>query len=126
MAREAPRICLADMADSKRIEEAVEWDRPPHVDGVEQVARRSLAESLPLAQRRAALPVADLQRENVSWRADQAFGEKEFDQLFAQSLDVEGVARCEVLQAFDRLRRTDERACAAAHDVLFACLLVDL
>src|ERR1700722_8153072 len=126
MAREAPRIGFADMADAKRIEEAVERNRPARVDGVEQVAGRSLAESLPLAQRRAALPVARLQGENVGRRADQAFGEKELDQFFAQSLDVEGVPRHEVLQALDRLRRTYERASAATHDVLFARLLVDL
>src|SRR5271170_6487436 len=108
MAREAPGIGLADMADSKRIEEAVERDRPPHVDGVEQVARRDLTESLPLAQGRAALPIARLQRENVSRRADQAFGKKELDQFLAQALDVEGVARHEVLEAFAGLRRTDE------------------
>src|ERR1700722_6453210 len=126
MAREAPRIGLADVADSKRIEEAVERNRPPRVDGVEQVAGRSLAESLPLAQRRAALAIARLQGENVCRRADQTFGEKELDQFFAQSLDVEGVAGREMLETFDRLRWTDERAGAAAHDILFACLFVDL
>ena len=72
------------------------------------------------------MPIARLQRENVGRRADQTFGEKELDQLFAQSLDVEGVARREMLEALDRLRRTDERAGAAAHDVRFAGLLVDL
>ena len=126
MAREAPRIGLADMADPERKEEPVERNRPARVDGVEQVARRSLAEPFPLAQRRSALPIARLKRENISRRADQTFGEKEFDQLFAQSLDVEGVAGCEMLEAFDRLRRTDERAGAAAHDVRYPRLLVDL
>src|SRR6202142_624758 len=126
MAREAPRSGLADMADSKRKEETVERDRPPRVDGVEQVARRSLAESLPLAQRRAGLAIADLQREDIGRRADQAVGKKELDQFFAQALDIERVARREMLEAFDRLRRTDEGAGAAAPDVLFPRLLVDL
>src|SRR3984957_7459796 len=126
MAREPPSIRLADMPDSERIEEAVERNRPARVDGVEQVARRSLAEPLPLAQWRSALPIARFQRENISRRADQTLGEKEFDQFFAQSLDVESVAGCEMLEAFDRLRRTDERAGAAAHDVRDPRLLIDL
>ena len=83
MAREAPRIGLADMADPERKEEPVERNRPARLDGVEQVARRSLAEPFPLAQRRFALPIARLKRENISRRADQTLGEKEFDQLFA-------------------------------------------
>ena len=126
MARQAPRVGLADMADAKRIEEAVERNRPARVDGVEQIAGRSLAETFPFAQRRTALPVARLQRENVGRRADQALGKKELDQLLAQALDVEGVARHEMLEPLDRLRRTDERAGAAAHHVRFARLLVDL
>ena len=105
MARQAPRIGLADMANAERIEETVERDRAARVDGVEEVARRSLAEAFPLAQRRAALPVALLKRENVGRRADQALGKEELDQLFAQPLDVEGVARDEMLEALDRLRR---------------------
>src|SRR5580658_661028 len=103
MAREAPRVGLADMANAERIEEAVERDRAARVDGVEQVARRSLAKTLPFTQRGTALPVARLQREDVSRRADQAFGKEELDQFFAQPLDVEGVARAEMLQALDRL-----------------------
>src|ERR1700733_11142458 len=126
MAREAPRIRLPDMANAKCVEEPVERDRPARVDGFEQVARRSLAEPLPLAQRRSALPIARLKRENISRRADQTFSKKEFDQLFAQSLDVEGVAGCKMLEAFDGLRRADERAGAAAHDVRDPRLLVDL
>src|SRR5580700_599286 len=83
MAREAPRIRLPDMANAKCVEEPVERDRPARVDGVEQVARRSLAEPLPLAQRRAALSIARIQSEDMIRRADQTFGEKKFDQFFA-------------------------------------------
>ena len=43
MAREAPCIGFADMADPECIEETVDRNRPACVDGVEQVARRSLA-----------------------------------------------------------------------------------
>src|SRR5208282_6247524 len=64
MARQAPRVGLADMANAQRIEETVERDRAARVDRVEQVARRSLAETLPFTQRGTALPVARLQRED--------------------------------------------------------------
>ena len=59
-------------------------------------------------------------------RADQAFLEEQLDLLVAEPLDVEGVARAEMLETLDRLRRADEMAGAAAHDVGFAGLLVDL
>ena len=52
--------------------------------------------------------------------------EEDLDLLLAQALDVEGVARDEMLQALDRLRRADEAAGAAAHHVDLAGLLVDL
>src|SRR6185437_4617614 len=126
MTRQAPGVSLADMADSERVEKAVKRDRAARLDGAEQVSRRCLAEALPFSQGRMALPVTFTKRENVGRRADQPLAEKELDQLFAQSLDVEGVARHEMLEALDRLGRTDERAGAAAHHVLFTGLLVDL
>ena len=101
-------------------------NRAPRVDRVEQIARRGLAETLPVAQRRAFLPFARAKGEDVGRRADEALPEEELDLLVAEPLDVEGVARCEVLQTLDRLRRADEMAGAAADDVGFARLLVDL
>ncbi len=52
--------------------------------------------------------------------------EEQLDLLVAEPLDVEGVARAEMLQPLDRLRCADEPAGAAAHDVRVAGLLVDL
>ena len=92
MARQAPRIGLADMANAERIEEAVESDRAARVDGVEEVARRQLAEAFPFAQRRVVAPVARLKGEDVGRGSDQALGEEKLDQLLPQPLDVECVA----------------------------------
>ena len=50
VAREAPRIGLADMADAERKEEAVERRVPPRFDRGEKIAHRSLAETFPFAQ----------------------------------------------------------------------------
>ena len=58
--------------------------------------------------RAAGLAVARLQREDVGGGLDQALLEEQLDLLVAEPLDVEGVARAEVLQALDRLRRTDQ------------------
>src|SRR5918911_451707 len=49
-----------------------------------------------------------------------------FVALRAEPLDVEGVARDEMLQPLDGLRRADEAARAAAHRVLLAGAGVDL
>ena len=66
------------------------------------------------------------EREDVGRRLDQPVVEEGLDLLLAQPLDVEGVARDEMLQALDPLRRADEAAGAAAHHVDLAGLLVDL
>ena len=100
--------------------------RAPRLDGVEQIARRNLAEALPFAQGRLLLAVAFAQGEDVGGRADEAFRVEELDLLVAQPFDIEGVARAEMLQALDRLRRAHQMAGAAAHGVHLSGLLVDL
>ena len=70
--------------------------------------------------------VAHSQREDVLRRLDEAVVVEGLDVLLAEPFDVESVARDEVLQALDALRRTDEAAGAAAHDVDLAGLLVHL
>src|SRR5262249_26862940 len=117
MAREAEGVGLADVANAERIEEAVKRDRATRVNGAEEVTRRSLAEPLPFAERRTSLPVARLKGEDIGGGSDQVLSEEKLDQLFPQPLDVEGVARDEVFEALDGLRRADQRAGAAAHDV---------
>ena len=43
MARQQPRVGLADVADAEPIDHAVERNLAPRVDGVEQVAHRDFA-----------------------------------------------------------------------------------
>ena len=53
MAGQQARRRLADLADAERIDEAVERDRAPRLDGRHQVGDRLLAPALALLQRRA-------------------------------------------------------------------------
>ena len=70
--------------------------------------------------------VARLQREDVGRLHDAALVVEQLDLLLAQALDVEGVARDEVLEPLLGLRRADEAAGAAAHDIGAAGRLVGL
>ncbi len=122
---------LADMADAERVDEAVERDRAALVDGVEQLLDADLAETvdiLELGERRGLLPL--LQREDIGRRADLQrlvlALEEEIDLLGAETLDIEGVARNEVLQVLGRLRSADEAAGAAGDGIELAGLLVAL
>jgi polyferredoxin len=89
------------------------------LDRVEQLLRRGLAIAFAVLQPLQPVGlVARLQREDVRRLADrqQAVVVKELDLLFAQAIDVEGLARDEVLEVFLALERAGELARAAAHD----------
>ena len=113
-ARQRQRRGLADMAHAERIDEAVERNLAPLLDGVEQVAHRGLAVAFDLLQ--LDLVVALSQREDVGRLLDPVLLEEEFDLLLAQALDVEGAARGEQLEVLDlldtgrRIRRCSGRA----------------
>ena len=62
-------------------------------------------------------PVAVLQRENVMRPLDQLIGIEFGDDLVAQALDVEGIARGEMLEPLDPLCGTDQAAGAAPHRI---------
>ena len=66
------------------------------------------------------------QREDVGRRLDQPVVVEGFDVLLAQTLDVEGVARDEMLEALDPLRRADQPAGAAPDRILLAGIGIDL
>ena len=116
MAGEPARVGLADVADAEREQEPVQRD--PRA--ARRWRRRDCAptsrRTLPIRARAAARsPSRALKRENVGRRPDQALLEEKLDLLVAEALDVEGVARAEMLQALDRLRRADEmRRCSGA------------
>ena len=59
-------------------------------------------------------------------RADDALVVELIDALRAEPLDVEGVARDEMLEALARLRRADQPAGAAPHRILLARARIDL
>ena len=102
-----------------------ERDRAARLDGAKRLRAR-LAPALAVLEPLEAARVARLEREDVLRPRDQALGVELLDALLAQALDVEGVARDEMLQPLARLRRADEAAGAAAHRVLLAGARIDL
>src|SRR5207302_6092584 len=107
MPSQEPRGCLPDLRDPERIDEAVERDPAALVDRADQLLR---AEFAPAFARDDHL---GLQPEDVARRADEAIFPELGDVLRPQPLDVEAVARDEMLQPLDRLRRANEPAGAA-------------
>src|SRR5205823_9529620 len=59
-------------------------------------------------------------------RADELVVVKFLDHLLAHAFDIEGIARHEVPEALNPLRRTDEPAGAASYGIDLAGLLVDI
>src|SRR5690606_27132339 len=122
-AGETLRVDLAHMADTKGIEEPAQRNGTARVDGLIELAHRYGTEAIDLLQLAQRFLLALLQREDIGRRADRqrriVYIEEELDLLFAQALDVEGVARDEVADAFDRLCRAYETARAAAHRLAF-------
>ncbi len=116
------------MPDAERIDEAVECDRPPRVNGLEQLAHAHPPEAVDIFELRHRFLLPPLQREDVGRGTDlhrRIFGaEEEIDLLGSKTLDVIGIARNEMLEVLDRLRLADEAAGAAGHAVELAGLLV--
>ena len=96
------------------------------LDRREQLVRRGLGPALPRGELRARALVAGLKSEDVGRRLDQSVVVESLDMLLAEPLDVEGVARHEMLQALDPLRRADQSAGAAPDGILLAGIRVDL
>ena len=94
MPRQQPRRRLADLRDAERIDEAVERDAPPLVDRA-----RSSLRGADLAPAFAAGELLGLQAEDVAGLADQLVLPERGDVLLAHPLDVEAVARDEMLAA---------------------------
>src|ERR687889_203960 len=103
------------MRNAEGEDEAVESDRATGFDGGEQVLRAGLAPAFPVLQTLEAARIARLQGEDVLRPLDEPLFVELVDALLAHALDIEGIARDEMLQAFAGLRRADEPAGAAAH-----------
>ncbi len=108
------------------IDEAIERDGTARLDRREEVACARLAPALAVCELLQAALVARFERENVLRPRDQALGIEILDALAAETLDVEGVARHEMLQPLARLGRTDKAAGAATHRILLAGSRIDL
>ena len=108
------------MADAKREDETVESDAPPLVNRLEQLLDTCLAPTLAILQRCGRCLVAGFQCEDVMRPLDQFIGIEFGDDLVTQALNVEGIARGEMLQALDALRRADQPTGAAPYYVELA------
>src|SRR5262245_9269612 len=80
---------FADLTDAQRIDEPVERDRTPGLDGIEEVAYGCHTETLLLEQFASMLP---LQCEDVGRLLHPLFFKEQFDLLLAQPFDIEGPA----------------------------------
>src|SRR6185503_2675096 len=119
-ARQSERRRLADMPNAERVDETVERDLAPRIDGVEQVLDRGLAVTFDLFELE--LVVARLQREDVAGLLHPALVEEELDLLLAEPVYIEGAARHEQHEMLDLLERTGELAGAAGAGALLAGL----
>ena len=126
MAGEPPRVRLADMADAKRENETIERHVPPRLDRTKKISDRGLAIALAIFELLKAARIARLQGENIGGRHDEPVAIELLDLLLAKPLDVEGIARHEMFQALHRLRRADEAAGSAAHDIGGPGLFINL
>ena len=110
MPRQQPRRRLADLRDAERVDEAVERDPPPLVDRGDQLAGADLAPAFALGD--AARPSS---RKMSPGRRISPSSQNSAMCFVAEPLDVEAVARDEMLQPLDRLRRRRSgRRCSAA------------
>src|SRR6202790_1797828 len=110
-ARQRQRRGFADLPDPERKDKTLERNLAPPPDRLEQVAHRGLAVAFDLLQLE--FYVARFQREDVGRLLHPAVFEKEFDLLFAETIDVEGAARGEQFQVLDLLVGAGEFAAAA-------------
>src|SRR5262249_22190903 len=111
---------LADMRNAERIDEAVELDLAPRLDGGEQLRRGRLAPPFPRLEFRRGTAVAAGKRGDVLRWLDETIVVEGLDVLLAKPLDVEGVARHEMLEPFDPLRRADQSAGATPDGIFLA------
>ena len=105
-ARQRDRRCFAHVPDAERVDEPLQRDLTPRFDRSEQIAHRGLAVTLLLLELDLAIALG--QFENVGRLLDPPAFEKEFDLLFAESLDVESAARHEMLQVLHFLIGTSK------------------
>ena len=116
MPRQQLGVALADVADAERKDQTLQRDAAAGIDRGKQIAHRGFA--VPLA--RLSLLVDRASRFcSVKMSAGdftQPVLVKFLDLLVAEAVDIEGRRDDEMLEPLHRLRRTDQRAGAAARD----------
>src|SRR5438874_7124736 len=100
---------LADVRDAERVDNAVERYAAALVDRGDHLGGADFAPAFALGD----VVEPGFEPEDVAGLADQPVLPEGADVLLAETLDVEIVARHEVLQALDRLCRADQAAGAA-------------
>src|SRR4051794_36132637 len=99
MPGEQPGRRLPHLGDAERVDKAVERDPSPLVDRGNQLFGTDFAPALAPGDHVRPEP------EDVAGLAEQPVLPERGDVLFPEAFDVEAVARYEMLQPFDRLRR---------------------
>src|SRR5260370_4694253 len=107
MPRQQPRRRLPDLRNAERVDRACERDAAVAVAPGDQLVGADLAPTFTLCDD------PRIKAEDVARLADQLILPESGDVLLTEPFDVEAVARHEMLQPFDRLRRTDQAAGAA-------------
>ena len=107
--------CFADLADAEGVDQPVQRNSASVVDRRHQVVDRLLAPAFAL--RKFCRTV--VQSENICRRGNQPILQKGNDMPGAETLDIEGVARHEVLQPLDILGRADQATGATADRFAF-------
>ena len=109
MPRQQPRRRLPDLRDAERVDKAVERDAAALVDRGDQLVGADLAPALALRDD------LGIEPEDVAGAADQPVFPERGDVLLAEPLDVEAVARDEMLAAARRpAPGRSARRCTAA------------
>src|SRR6266446_3502013 len=114
------------MGNAERKDEAVERNLSPRVDGAEQFGGRLLAPAFARGDGLRTRSVSFLEQKDVGRFLQQAIFKKLGGRFFAEALDIEGVARGEVIEPLHGLRRTGERVDAAPRRFWLAGFRVDL
>src|SRR3954454_19385442 len=109
MPRQQPGRRLPDLHYAERVDKTVERNLAARVDRRDELIGADLAPALALGDDFRVEP------EDVAGGADQPVFPEGGDVLFAEPIDVEAVARDEMLEPLARLRRADQPAAAPPH-----------
>ena len=102
---------LTDLTDAEREDETFKADLAARLDGRQKVADRNIT----IAVKRSHLGAPCIKTEDIGRSSDPAEGDELVDLPRAKPLDIEGIARDEMLQPFEALCRAFEAVGTASH-----------